>query len=156
MIKKMIFFKQVLSLTVLLSIIVSLHAQQELSVVPIQKQTKFINNLDSVIQIYTLRNVYFDFGSKTIRNDDVENLKEIVLLLKNNPELKLEIVGHVDNKEVKGLSVERAQEVFEWFINQGIEKRITYKSVGNIYPILSNNNPEYRQINRRVEFKITK
>ncbi len=147
--------KQIVLVTILLGVIVCVYAQQESNVVSSPKQEKTVNNLDSIIQVYALSNVYFDFGSKTIRTDDIKKLEQIALLLQNNSELKLEIIGHIDNQEVKSLSVARAQEVFEWFVNQGIDKRlIVYKSMGSVYPILSNNNPEHRQINRRVEFRI--
>ncbi|MDD3281481.1 MAG: OmpA family protein [Bacteroidales bacterium] len=114
-------------------------------------------SVDSLVEIYVLRNIYFDFGSKELLTTEVENLEEILHLLKNHPPLKLEIIGHTDNKETQSLSISRAYTIYQWFINHGIEKQyVTYKSMGAVSPIVSNSNPEYRQLNRRVEFTITK
>lgn len=119
--------------------------------------TTLQTNVDSLVEIYVLRNIYFDFGSNELRTTEVETLEKILYLLKNHPNVKLEITGHTDNKEIKSLSISRAQTIYQWFINHGIEKQyITYKSMGAVSPIVSNSNPEYRQLNRRVEFTISK
>lgn len=115
------------------------------------------SSVDSLVEIYVLRNIYFDFRSKELRTTEVENLEKILYLLKKHPNVKLEIIGHADNKEVQSLSLSRAHTIYQWFINHSIEKQhITYKSMGAVNPIVSNSNSEYRQLNRRVEFNITK
>ncbi|MDY0014692.1 MAG: OmpA family protein [Bacteroidales bacterium] len=154
--KKVIpFYKHLLALFFLCEMM-ALQAQQSLSQdtanLPLTK-----SNNDSLVEIYVLRNIYFDFGSKELPTTEVENLEEILHLLKNHPPLKLEIIGHTDNKETQSLSISRAYTIYQWFINHGIEKQyVTYKSMGSVSPIVSNSNPEYRQLNRRVEFNITK
>ncbi len=115
------------------------------------------NKPDSIIHVYPLQNIYFDFDSNTLRTVDLQNLEQIVLLLKQYPDLILEIKGHTDNQEMQSLSTKRSQTVYEWFLIQGIEKqRIKYKGMGATYPIVSNNYPENRQLNRRIEFNVIK
>lgn len=117
--------------------------------------TTIQSNVDSLVEIYVLRNIFFDFGSKELRTTEEENLKQILSLLTKYTNLKLEIIGHTDNKELQSLSISRANTIYQWFIDHGIEKQyIIYKSMGAVNPIVSNRNSEYRQLNRRVEFNI--
>ena len=74
--------KQIVLVTILLGVIVCVYAQQESNVVSSPKQEKTVNNLDSIIQVYALSNVYFDFGSKTIRTDDIKNWNKLLYCCK--------------------------------------------------------------------------
>lgn len=148
--------KHFLSLCFLLGIIVLLQAQQSTNQAITNAPLKN-NHLDSVVTVYALQNIYFDAGSNNLREADIATLDEILIFLKTYPELKLEIKGHTDNKEIQSLSLSRSQNIFQWFINQGIEKqRLIYKGLGATYPIATNNNPESRQLNRRIEFNVMK
>jgi outer membrane protein OmpA-like peptidoglycan-associated protein len=123
----------------------------------IDNTSNVTQNYDSILQIYPIRTLYFDSGSHSLRISDIENLNRIVQLLKNYPEIKLEIKGHTDNQEAQNLSTLRSQTVYQWFLNQGIEKqRIVYKGMGATYPVTSNYTPENRQLNRRIELSIIK
>lgn len=114
----------------------------------------------------TLNNIFFDFDKATLRSVSNVELKNLVLLLKSNPNLKVEISGHTDNKGDniynQKLSDERAQAVVTRLIESGISTdRVTAKGYGETMPVASNgksmgrDNPEGRQLNRRVELKIT-
>ena len=114
----------------------------------------------------TLNNIFFDYGKAELRSlSDVE-LNNVAELLKNNPKLKVEISGHTDNKGDdefnQKLSEERAKAVVDHLIRLGIStERMEAKGYGKTRPVAENinadgtDNPEGRQLNRRVEFEIT-
>ena len=55
------------------------------------------------------------------------------------------------------LSENRAKSVMDYIISKGISPtRITSHGYGETRPVASNDTDEGRQLNRRVEFKITK
>lgn len=114
----------------------------------------------------TLNNIFFDFDKATLRTLSNVEIKNLVLLLKSNPKMKVEISGHTDSKGTdaynKKLSEERAQAVVNKLIESGIETgRMIAKGYGKTMPAAPNqkvngkDNPEGRQLNRRVELKIT-
>jgi OOP family OmpA-OmpF porin len=85
----------------------------------------------------------------------------VVKMLKNNPEIEIELSGHTDNTGSAKLNVElsqkRADRVKEYLIDKGIvEKRIDSKGYGGARPIASNKSEKTRRLNRRVEFTIIK
>lgn len=114
-----------------------------------------------------LNNIFFDFDKATLRNLSNVELKNLVMLLKSNPNLKVEISGHTDSKGDSAynqkLSEERAKAVVDYLIQNGIEaERMQAKGYGKTMPAANNkkangkDNPDGRQLNRRVELKITK
>jgi outer membrane protein OmpA-like peptidoglycan-associated protein len=114
----------------------------------------------------TLNNIFFDFDKSTLRTISHVELMNLVHLLKSNPTMKVEISGHTDSKGSdeynQKLSEERAQAVVAFLHTEGIESnRMTAKGYGKTIPVAENkhangkDNPEGRQLNRRVELKIT-
>jgi outer membrane protein OmpA-like peptidoglycan-associated protein len=112
-----------------------------------------------------LNNIFFDFDKATLRSTSNVELKNIMRFLNKYPNVRIEISGYTDSKgsiqyNVK-LSQERAQAVVAYLTNKGIDgKRMVAKGYGESSPdaLNSNNdgtdNPEGRQLNRRVELKI--
>ena len=75
--------------------------------------------------------------------------------------MSIEVSGHTDNTGSaslnKKLSKDRALTVKNYLVNKGIEdERITYAGYGFEQPIASNDTPEGREQNRRVEIKVIK
>ncbi len=106
-----------------------------------------------------LRNIFFDFDKSTLRSQSITELERLLKLMRDMPNLKIEISGHTDNIGTalynKGLSERRAKVVVEYLINKGISAdRLTYKGYGFDKPIATNSTDEGRQLNRRTEFKI--
>ncbi len=106
-----------------------------------------------------LKNIYFESGEATLRPESFVELGFVTEVLKNNPNIKIEIGGHTD--DIGGyqanlkLSEERAKSVVNYLIGNGIEAdRLEYKGYGFTEPIASNKTEEGRQENRRVEFTI--
>jgi len=106
--------------------------------------------------ISTLR-FNFDFNSVYIKKIYYPQIKKVADILKNNPHLKIEIAGYTDDigsdEYNKKLSLKRAQAVKDILVKvYGINpKRIVVKGYGKKYPLVPNNTPTNRVLNRRVE-----
>jgi len=100
--------------------------------------------------------VMYDFDSAEIKSEAYPMLDEAVLILKKNPEIKVEIDGHTDNRGSAAynmnLSERRAKAVMKYFVDHGIEtQRLTTKGFGFTQPAASNETEQGRAKNRRVE-----
>jgi OOP family OmpA-OmpF porin len=100
--------------------------------------------------------VMYDFNSAEIKSEAYPMLDEAVSILKENPEMKVEIDGHTDNKGSAAynmnLSERRAKAVMKYFVDHGVEAgRLTTKGFGFTKPAASNATKEGRAKNRRVE-----
>jgi len=101
--------------------------------------------------------ILFDFDKADIKPESAATIKEIATLLNNNPDLKLFIVGHTDNKGSldynTNLSQKRAEAVVAVLVSEhGIKSgRVTPKGLAFLAPVASNSTEEGRAKNRRVE-----
>lgn len=101
--------------------------------------------------------IYFDTGSDRIRPESAPTLKEIGDMLKEHSDLKITIEGHTDNVGAaasnQALSEKRAASVRQFLIDTySVDgARLTAKGLGSTKPVGSNDTPEGRQNNRRVE-----
>lgn len=107
-----------------------------------------------------LKSVLFEKSSTRLLEESHPELDMVVSFLKENPDIKIGLSGHTDNKGVHShnvrLSQERVNRVKEYLVSRGIDtKRITGRGFGGIKPIASNDTEETRRLNRRVEFTIT-
>jgi len=106
-----------------------------------------------------LNKVHFDPGSANLRPESFEDLSAVVDLLKNNPDLRIEIQGHTDNQgdsqKNMQLSQERALAVKNYLIKKGIDgNRIDAVGYGDTQPVAANDTEANRQKNRRIEYKV--
>jgi len=112
-------------------------------------------------QVVRLNNVFFDFDKWDLRPESFVELDRVVKLLQENPAIEIEMSAHTDSYgsddyNIK-LSDNRARSVMEYILSKGITtNRITSHGYGETVPVTSNDTPENRQLNRRVEFKILK
>src|SRR5678810_215230 len=116
-------------------------------------------------QVVRLNNVFFDFDKWDLRAESFIELDRVVKLLEENPAIEIEMSAHTDSHgsdeyNLK-LSDNRARSVMEYILSKGIAPdRITSHGYGETMPVAPNSNadgsdnPENRQLNRRVEFKI--
>ncbi|PWU03472.1 MAG: hypothetical protein C5B52_03220 [Bacteroidetes bacterium] len=112
-------------------------------------------------QIVRLNNVFFDFDKYDLRPESFVELDRVVKLLSENPTIEIEMSAHTDSKGSDDynfvLSDNRAKSVREYIISKGIApERIVSHGYGETMPVATNETDEGRQLNRRVEFKITK
>ena len=112
-----------------------------------------------------LERIYFDFDKYFIRDESVVELNKLLLFLNKNPTVIVEISGHTDSRgsdeyNLK-LSRNRAKSVVAWLKKRKVSsKRVIAKGYGETKHIAPNenpdgtDNPEGRQINRRIELTI--
>jgi outer membrane protein OmpA-like peptidoglycan-associated protein len=101
--------------------------------------------------------ILFDTGSDRLRGESKPTLDMIGQMLQQHADLKLTIEGHTDNvgnaNSNQTLSDRRAAAVRQFLLaNYQIDaSRLTSKGFGATKPAVSNDTPEARQQNRRVE-----
>ncbi|UII19753.1 OmpA family protein [Fulvivirga ligni] len=106
-----------------------------------------------------LENVLFEQSKPTILESSYQELDLVVDLMKQNPDMKIRLEGHTDNRGIPKynlkLSKSRVEAVKEYLVDHGIaSKRISGKGYGGTKPIANNDDPMTRKLNRRVEFTI--
>ncbi len=138
--------------------------------------TKHITKSDTIIKDIelekipqkpiTIKNIYFDFDKWDVTEASQKSLDTTLLkLLKDNPQLMIEIGTHTDSKGTDKynitLSQKRAESMMSYLISQGIDKtHLTAKGYGEAQPIAPNensdgsDNPDGRAKNRRTEFRV--
>lgn len=107
---------------------------------------------------WTLSGVLFDTAKWDIQQRGYPILDEAIVVLKNNPQMKIEIQGHTDSVASKPynqkLSEKRANAVKAYFVSKGISAdRLSTKGFGLIKPAADNSTVDGRAKNRRVELK---
>ena len=138
----------------------------------VSRQNQPINSLDTINQSIikesenlkngiVLNNIFFNYNKATLRPESKTELENLIKLMNDNPNIKIEISGHTDNigsaAYNQKLSESRAKAVVDYLIEHGIERsRLSYRGYGFDKPIAPNDTEEGRQLNRRVEFKIIK
>ncbi len=110
-------------------------------------------------RVFTLKNVFFETGKATLKQESFPALNELVDAMKVKPGLVIEIAGHTDNvgtpESNQKLSEDRANSVRNYLVQHGISaKRVTAKGYGETQPVATNETPESRQENRRTEVRI--
>src|SRR5688572_13801366 len=90
-----------------------------------------------------LQNIFFDINQYEIKPSSTIELDRIVLLMKENPALRIRITGHTDNigkpADNLKLSNNRAQAVVKYLSSKGIEAaRLSYKGFGEQVPVAAN------------------
>ncbi|WP_233609878.1 OmpA family protein [Corallococcus sp. AB049A] len=101
--------------------------------------------------------VQFPVNQSEFQDNEQRQLDDIVAYLKANPKLNVRIEGHTDNsgpeEANRTLSQQRANRVRAYLIQKGIAgSRLEAKGYGPDRPRVSNETPEGRSANRRVEF----
>ena len=104
-------------------------------------------------------NLEFENGKDVIKVNSLPSLTELAEVMKKKTTWGLQISGHTDNvgddQKNLVLSKKRAEAVKAYLVYQGIdEARLNTLFFGETMPIASNDTPEGRQKNRRVEMKI--
>ena len=104
-----------------------------------------------------LNNVFFDFSKAVLRPESFPELNRLVDLLKERPQMEVEVAGHTDSSGPESfnllLSQFRAEAVTSYLTAKGIQpSRIKTSFFGEARPVVSNDTREGRNKNRRVEF----
>jgi outer membrane protein OmpA-like peptidoglycan-associated protein len=132
-----------------------------------------VTNIDEIKNmksgtVVKLKNVYFPADRHVMKPESMEALEKLYSVLKNNPNLKISIEGHVccvrdapdaldiDTYEPH-LSVNRAKAIYNYLVEKGIDPgRLTYVGYGRRRPVIEvEQSEEDAEKNRRVEIRIT-
>lgn len=105
-----------------------------------------------------LNNLFFASNSAQILPESEHELTKILDIMKQMPDLKVEIIGHTDSigQEASNLklSKQRAEEVMNFLVAKGIAKeKLSAIGLGEQFPVAPNSSSEGRQGNRRTEFR---
>lgn len=110
-------------------------------------------------QLLRLHNIYFAQGDDQILNESFQELSEVLLLLRQYPDMTIRLEGHTDRQGGRRanmvLSEQRVEAIKLFLVNNGVHhKRIKTAAFGGSKPISTENNEEARRLNRRVEVRI--
>jgi outer membrane protein OmpA-like peptidoglycan-associated protein len=113
-------------------------------------------NRDSSVVSLDLR-IQFEVNSAELKVKYLPVMEGIYALMKEKSGVSLLVIGHTDNSGDKEtnyrLSGERAEAVARQLISLGLDaSRIDYTGRADEEPVASNQTPEGRSMNRRVEF----
>ena len=102
--------------------------------------------------------IRFDTGSATLRPESGGYLAQVVEMMEQHPDLRLEVQGHTDadgsDATNQSLSERRAAAVAAYLAGQGIDRgRMTTVGFGESQPAASNTTAEGKAQNRRVVFR---
>ena len=113
-------------------------------------------------KLFAINPIYYNLDKDNIRTDASPELDKIVQILKDNPQIKLELGSHTDVRSSdeynQDLSQRRAKSAVDYIISRGIaSNRIKAKGYGERQLIIKNAKTEKEhQVNRRTEFKVLK
>ncbi|TVR83033.1 MAG: hypothetical protein EA409_03635 [Saprospirales bacterium] len=124
--------------------------EEEVSDIPLEVQ--------EVLNV-AMRAVQFDLGRATLRPESFGILNQIADIMSEYPQYNLRISGHTDNigsaSNNQRLSEQRARSCFEYLASRGVStSRMSFVGYGESRPIDTNETPQGRANNRRVEFNL--
>lgn len=110
--------------------------------------------------------IYFDLDKSFIRKDATLELEKVLVVMKMNPTIKVDIRSHTDSRQTfeynNALSERRAQSTMAWLIKNGINaNRLTAKGYGENQLVNKcadgvECSEDEHQFNRRSEFIVIK
>ncbi|MGI4869744.1 MAG: DUF937 domain-containing protein [Janthinobacterium lividum] len=127
----------------------------------------FLNDKDQLVSDdktqgwISLDRVYFNTGKATLTTESAAQLKNIAAILKAFPEATLKLGGYTDNKGAAAmnvtLSADRANTALKSVMKDGlVAGRAVAEGYGQEHPIATNDTPDGRAQNRRVDVRVTK
>ncbi len=130
--------------------------QKELQQIPGVEVTRPAEN---EIAVRLTNDILFDFNSSALRTESQQTLRDLASNFQRYTDEFISVEGHTDNigspEYNQGLSERRANSVRNYLIDQGVPTtRISAVGYGETRPKATNNTPEGRQLNRRVELHI--
>jgi OOP family OmpA-OmpF porin len=102
--------------------------------------------------------IFFDFDKFDIREEHNDFLDAMIKIVKGHSDLRVKVTGHTDAEGTDGyndiLSKERSEAIIQYFVDHGLKKeRLEFDFKGESNPAATNDTPDGRQRNRRVDFK---
>ena len=133
-----------------------------------QVRQRLLGQLNQVLQtkdsarglIVNMPDVLFNLNSASLKTDARERLAKVAGILIAYPDIRVEVDGYTDNTGSmdynQQLSQQRADTVRQYLVQQGVPSAsVDSKGFGPSDPIASNENPEGRRQNRRVNLVVS-
>ena len=100
--------------------------------------------------------VYFDFDKFTLSTKSIQTLKSVVRAMNDNTDMVITVSGHADERGTReynlALGQRRGDAVKDYLLLNGINNnRVTVKSFGEEYPLVTGSNDKSWSKNRRAE-----
>ena len=104
--------------------------------------------------------IHFELDKSNIRSDDMGALDQKVAILQANPDLRIRVGGHCDERGSDeynlALGNRRAQAAKQYLVSHGIDaSRIETQSWGEERPMVDGHDESAWSQNRRAEFEVT-
>ena len=118
----------------------------------------FKANDNRILNLAT-KNIKFYTDKSTLKSSSFPELDKLVGHLRRYPDYNVKIRGYTDDRGSaaanQSLSENRARTCANYLISKGISsRRISSAGYGETNPVATNNTPEGRRLNRRVEFDL--
>lgn len=133
----------------------------DVSVVPVDEATDTSEqaSVPMVGDIVPMWDIFFASGESDILPQSYNELRRLQELLEANPGMTIELRGHTDNQGTvefnMKLSENRAKAVADYLVEHGVDRRrINSVGFGKTQPVDTNDTPEGRRRNRRVEYRV--
>jgi outer membrane protein OmpA-like peptidoglycan-associated protein len=103
--------------------------------------------------------ILFETNSSTLQYQAKKNIADLSVILNKYPDTNILVTGHTDYDGTEqyniDLSERRAKSVSDYAMGQGvISSRLSVIGLGELEPVATNETPEGKQLNRRVEIAI--
>ncbi|WP_266361987.1 OmpA family protein [Tellurirhabdus rosea] len=129
---------------------------------PVKTPAPRVENFDNRVETgktYRLSNLLFPQSDYRIQAGSYPELNKLAEVMRQNPEIRIELAGHTDNVGDPKLNVElsrkRVEAVKSYLVSKGIDReRIRTVAYGGSRPVADNTREETRRLNRRVEVKV--
>ncbi|MBK9730636.1 MAG: OmpA family protein [Chitinophagaceae bacterium] len=139
----------------------ALKAQLNKALLGFEKSDLTVEQRNGKVYVSMAEKLLFKSGSTAVDPKGVDALKKLAAVLKQNPDLAIDVEGHTDNVPLAGtgalkdnwdLSVLRATSIIRILTESGVDpKQITASGRGEYFPVASNSSPEGKSKNRRTE-----
>ena len=108
-----------------------------------------------------LKDIYFNFDKYGLDSNSKKILEENAQFLKNNPEMRVEIQGHSDERGTNNYNIalgeRRAHSTKKFLVTQGVDpSKVNVISYGEEKPFCSNSNENCWLQNRRAHFMVAR
>lgn len=108
--------------------------------------------------------IYYESDDDLLNANNIIQLNEIIRLMEEYPQLKVELTGNSDNQDQSQFSlffsIKRTEQIADYLIKSGVEpSNILLKGCGSNFPIAKNifgDTPNLlgQRLNRRIDFKL--
>jgi outer membrane protein OmpA-like peptidoglycan-associated protein len=124
------------------------------------KPVKEVYHIKTMDEPIVIEGAFFDTDSAVLKPEGREKLDMVVQFAEKYRDANLDVTGHTDSSGSEAwnreLSAARADSVKEYLVGNGVDPdRISTKGVASTQPIDTNETPEGKARNRRVEIRAT-